>query len=171
MWKKRYPTIQKRREFLKTPDGKAISYIQRLCKEVIDVSSLDSSEKTRCKGALFGEGAYIYTYVRRIEKAHSEVKQTVTLRLKAAESIQSMEIAQAQWKKLSDIREQARAEAGFLAEENWGKLIVSSERLIRKFKNTLRVLKGIECDLDDIRNQGVGRVRLSGKYPVSWIGG
>lgn len=149
MWRTRYRIIQKRREFFKTPTGQAISYIQRISKGALESANVDRKERIWRMGVLFSEGLDIYLYAKTIERQYLEVREAVMSRINHADSSQ-MELFQNQWEEVSGIREHVRKSAGFLAEKNMKQLDMPGQKLSKKCKETLAVLKGIEVDLHRI---------------------
>lgn len=141
----------KRQEFFKTPYGQAISYIGRLCKEVIvERPPLYPREIIARKAVLFDRGTSLYRCCERIKEKYSEVKRVVIQRRgKAAEEqdVQLMQVFQRQWEILSAMGEPIQM-AGILHEKNWENLRVNSEALGKRIDEALEALKVIDAELE-----------------------
>ena len=158
MWRIRYPILQKRREFLKTPKGRAVAYIGKLCEEIVKPTSLHPKEVIARRAVLFNQGLYLREYCQEIEEKYSEVKRKVAPRRKEAaksKSMQQMQEFQFQWAKLSAMKKLIQDKAGILVEKNWEKLHVSSGVLGEKIDGTLKALRTIDADLEMIMEQNM----------------
>lgn len=165
MWKIRYPIIQKRREFFETPSGQAISYIRKLCKDVVERPPLLPREIMARRAVLFDRGLYLYGYCKETEEKYSEVKRVVTQRKRRAaesRSIQQMQEFQRQWETLSAIKKSVQEKAGILSEKNWEHLRASSGALGEKLDDTLEALRVINAQLEMMK-QDIGE-KLYRKY-------
>lgn len=152
MWRTRCRTLQRRREFFKTPLGQAISYVRRICNKAWEGSSLSRKERIWRTGVLFSNGLDVYLYAKAIEKQYTKVRKTVMSRINNADA-KKMEDFQDQWERVSEIREHVRKNVGFLSEKNWESLDIRGLELGRKCKETLRALKGIEESLHSIMKE------------------
>lgn len=149
MWRTRYPIVQRRRDFFKSPSGQAISYIQRICKHVLGEEYLGQKERMWRTGILFSKGLEVYQQAKSIEKQYLKAREIVMLRIDTADTSQ-MEDFQDQWERVSRIRDDVRKNVGFLSEKNWKQLNIPGRELSRKCNETLRILHEIEAALKDI---------------------
>lgn len=146
MWRTRFPIVQKRREFCKSPSGRAILYMQRVCSSFAAGPYLDRREKIWQTGVLLSDGVDVYLYMREIEKRSLEKKDDIKSRIDNGDS-SHMEWYQYQWERVLHIREQVIQSAGFLLERNWHRLNIPPKKLKLKFQEQLEVLRSLDSDM------------------------
>lgn len=146
MWRTRYPKVQKRREFFKSPRGEAILYIGGIRKAILDGALLDQREMIWRTGVLFSDGLDVCLYTKTIERLYLESKEHVKTQIDNADTSQ-MELFQLQWEKVLALRDRVSESAGFLSKKNWKELDIPAQDLSRTCREVLEILKGIELDL------------------------
>ena len=147
----------KRQEFFKTPYGRAISYIRRLCKEVVvERPPLHPREIMARRAALFDRGPSLYRYFEETKEKYYEVKRVLVIwtRKDAAGNQSVVQAFQRQLKTLSAMSELTQT-AGTLNESNWENLRVSSGVLNEKITEALEALGAINARLEMITGKNL----------------
>ena len=147
----------RRREFFKTPHGQEISYIRKLCKEVVvERPPLHPREIMARRAVLFDRGPSLYRYFEETKEKYHEVKQVLVIRQRedAAGNQSVMQAFQRQLETLSAMKELTQ-KAGTINKNNWENLRVSSGVLNEKITEALEALRAINAKLEMIMGKNL----------------
>lgn len=147
MWRSTYPLVLRRRAFFNTSEGKAIYFIQGICRDAIDVSLLGRTETLRIRCLMFSVGLQLHLFGEKVDTMYRVSRDEAKRTMERGE-VKQIEFAQVKWEKLLEMQEKVVENTSFFARRNWHWLQTASNDLETRILEVYKGLQHIEFYLN-----------------------